>query len=186
MLGSPPEYYDDIFLKRSVWGNLYSLEALKSNAILFCSERRFISEDLIFDTDYFPIAKKVYICGVSVYFYCVNGVSLTLSYNKDRFYKQVVLFHELQNRSQKLHLNIEERLNRSFIGNARQCIYSEARHCKPIEAVKNISVICKNEELKSILEKYHSSAMPFRQKVFLALMKMNLSFFIYLICRIFK
>lgn len=186
MLGSPQDYYDDIFLKRSVWGNLYSLRLLKKNNILFCSERKFISEDLIFDTEYYPIANKVAVSSKPVYYYCVNGESLTLSYNKDRFNKQVILFHELKRRAKKLDLNIDERLNRSFIGNARQCIYSEAKHCTPIQAMKGISLICKNEELKKILKKYHSSAMPFRQKVFQGLMQMNFSFGIYLICRIFK
>lgn len=186
MLGSPPDYYDDILLKRSVWGNLYSLNLLKKHNIQFCSEREFISEDLIFDLDYYQIANKVAICSNPVYYYCVNGDSLTLSYNKDRFNKQVMLFHELRNRTKKLGLNIDERLNRSFIGNARQCIYSEAKHRKPIQAMHGISLICKDEELKGILKKYYSPAMPFKQKVFLILMKMNFSFGIYLICKIFK
>lgn len=186
MLGSPPDYYDDILLKRSVWGNLYSYKNLKENNILFCSERKFISEDLIFDMDYYPIANKVAVSNTPIYYYCVNKESLTLSYNRERFHKQLILFHELKQRCEKLNLNIDERLNRSFIGNARQCIYSEALHRKPIEAMKEISAICKNKELKDILKSYHSSAMPFRQKVFLVLMKINFSFGIYLICKIFK
>lgn len=186
MLGSPPDYYDDIFLKRSVWGNLYSLKLLKKNNILFCSERKFISEDLIFDMEYYPITNKVAVSSKPVYYYCVNSESLTLSYDKDRFIKQIVLFHELKKRAKNLDLNIDERLNRSFIGNARQCIYSEAKHRRPLQAMRGISSICKNEELKNVLNNYHSSAMPFRQKVFLILMKMDCSFGIYLICRVFK
>lgn len=186
MLGSPPDYYDDIFLKRSVWGNLYSLKLLKKNNILFCSERKFISEDLIFDIEYYPNTNKVAVSNKLIYYYCVNGESLTLSYNKDRFNKQIVLFHELKRRAKKLNLNIDERLDRSFIGNARQCIYSEVEHCNPIQAMKGISLICKNKELKKILKTYHSSAMPFRQKVFQVLMQMNFTFGIYLLCKIFK
>ena len=43
-----------------------------------------------------------------------------------------------------------------------------------------------DKELKNVLDNYHSSAIPFRQKVFLMLMKMDCSLAIYLICRVFK
>lgn len=186
MLGSPTEYHDDIMLKRAVWASLYSRDLIEKHHIRFCSEREFISEDLIFDLEYYPVANKVVLAEEFAYYYCVNGTSLTLSYNKDRFQKQLLLYHEIKRRTESLGLTIDERLCRSFIGNARQCIYSEAKHLGILDARRGISRICQNVELKKALKEFNSTGMPVKQKIFLLLMKYELSTVIFCVCKMFK
>lgn len=76
--------YRDDNIEMSVWKTLFSIEIIKSNNILF-PDRRYISEDIIFDIKYFTNAKKVAISGDTSYCYCYNGTSLTQKYNPDKF-----------------------------------------------------------------------------------------------------
>lgn len=186
MLGSPKEYHDDIYLMMAVWMGLYSNKIIQDNNLRFCSERQFISEDIIFDMDYYSLAKKVIITDKYYYYYCENGSSLTLSYREDRFEKNKILFKEIERKCEILGLDIPDRLDRSFIGRARQCIYSEAKYNKYLKARINIKKICKDDYLRVRLNRYDIKYLCLKQKLFLFLMKKNLICLIYIICKIYK
>jgi len=96
MIGSPPDYWDDIYLMMAVWMGLYSLDLIKRHSIYFCSERVFISEDIIFDLDYYAVSEKVVLIEAMDYVYCENDASLTVAYKKDRYVKQIILFVEIE------------------------------------------------------------------------------------------
>ena len=93
MLGSSPEKSDAI--RMSVWNVLFSVEIIKNNKLKFVSERKFISEDIIFDIDYYQFAKKVVIIDTVAYNYRVNNESLTRKYKEDRFEKCKILYNEI-------------------------------------------------------------------------------------------
>lgn len=186
MLGSPKEYYDDIYLMMAVWMGIYSNKIIQENGIRFCSEREFISEDIIFDMDYYPLTNKVVITDVPYYYYCENGASLTLSYNKERFQKNKILFREIERKCKILELDITERLDRSFIGRVRQCIYSEVRYNRFLKARNNIKKICSDKDFKIILNRYDMKYLSLKQKIFTFLMKKNCICLIYIICKIYK
>lgn len=186
MLGSPKEYSDDIYLMMSVWMGLYSKRIIENNSIKFCSEREYISEDLIFDMDYYPCAKKVCITDCDFYVYCENTASLTLSYKKDRFEKNKKLFTELSKRCNKMSLNAQERLDRSFMGRARQCIYSSVKYLPFKEAKNEIKKICGDGQLQCVLERYPISSLTRKQRVFAIAMRKKEVFLIYVACKLFK
>ena len=78
----------DIRIPKSVWSWMYDMKLIKKNNLKFCSERQFISEDLIFQLDILPLCKTIVKCNKdSYYYYRVNDKSLSRSYKEDRFEK---------------------------------------------------------------------------------------------------
>ena len=155
MMGSLPEALDDISLPVSVWHGLYSMEIIRSNGIKFPSEREFISEDMVFDIDYFSKAKKIKFISDCLYYYRKNNeTSLTSVYNAERFKKEIILYKELD---RKLSLLFQEkiyksRLQRTFLGRTRSCIIRAVKQSKkPLEEIKEI---CKNEVVMTVLKEY--------------------------------
>lgn len=186
MLGSPKEYYDDIYLMMSVWMGLYSRKIIETNNIRFCSERDYISEDLIFDLDYYPCARRVYISDCDFYFYCENTASLTLTYKADRFEKNKVLFKELLKKCEQISLPAQERLNRSFIGRSRQCIYSSVKNRPHKIAIDEIRSICRDEYLQGAIKAYPVKTYTCKQRLFVTAMKYKCALLIYIACRTLK
>ena len=80
-------------VEMSVWKVMFSNDIIQKNQLRFPSEREFISEDIIFDTEYYPLSQKVCISPTVGYNYCDNEDSLTTRYNKERFNKQVILYN---------------------------------------------------------------------------------------------
>lgn len=186
MLGSPKEYYDDIYLMMSVWMGLYSRRIIKENNIRFPSERQYISEDLIFDLDYYPKCNCVRVSDINYYYYCENGASLTLSYRPDRLEKNKILFREIERKCKDIGLKADERLVRSFLGRARQCIYSEVKYRPAINAIKSISGICKDEMVQNAVSVYPLKYLTPKQKVLMLGIKYRISILLYFACKVGK
>ena len=186
MLGSPKEYYDDIYLMMSVWMGLYSRKIIEENKIRFPSERQYISEDLIFDLDYFPKCRCVRISDIDYYYYCENGASLTLSYRPDRLEKNKILFREMESKCNEIGLDADERLFRSFLGRARQCIYSECQNKSMPDALRSITEICKDEQVRESLAGYTPLKKFKKHYLIWLVMKHRLSLVFYVLCKVFK
>ena len=186
MLGSPREYHDDVYLNMAVWMGLYSNRLIQEQHLKFYSERKFISEDIIFDLDYYPLAKRVMITDIVYYYYCENQFSLTTSYKKDRYEKNRILFIEIEKKCAKLGIDAQERLDRSFIGRSRQCIYQESSNFKYLQARKNIRRICMDRYLREKLRRYKNKNMPLKQRAFVFGMKWQLILPMYVASRIFR
>jgi glycosyltransferase involved in cell wall biosynthesis len=182
MLGSPPDYFDDIYQMMSVWMGLYSLEIIREHGIRFCSERQFISEDLIFDLDYYPHARKVAIGGGAHYFYCENGESLTLTYREDRFERNKELFRELERRCDELGLDVRDRLDRSFLGRVRQCLYAEARHQPGRAARARMRRICSDARVQEVCRRYPTSHYPPKLRLLTFLMRHRAAALLHALC----
>lgn len=85
----------------SVWHAIYNLQLLRSNNISFCSEREFISEDMIFDIDFFNVADRVASIPECYYYYCANENSLSQSFKEDLYYRRRIHYLEILNRLSK-------------------------------------------------------------------------------------
>lgn len=85
-------------LNMSVWHSIFALDFLRKNNIKFCSEREYISEDLIFDVDLFSVITNVTYLPNRGYYYCQNKSSLSQVFREDRYQKEVVLYSELARR----------------------------------------------------------------------------------------
>lgn len=154
-----PDYLDDIKIEMSVWKVLFSNEIIQKNKIRFLSEREYISEDIIFDTEYYPLSRRVYMSSNCGYLYCDNENSLTNTYREDRFDKQVVLNNELRRRAKLLGISdsVRKRLDNLLVSLARYSIKLEVAFSNingKKKARSNIQRICNNSELSCILSEY--------------------------------
>lgn len=154
MMGNTSTNGDHI--EMSVWKVLFTLSIIKQHDIRFPSERKFISEDIIFDTEYYSRCKKVCMSSDTGYNYCDNTNTLTTKYNPRRFELQVELFRELKKRSIKLGIYsfVEQRLYNTLIANSRYCIKLEQKFQRKDLALKKISLICSNTVLQEVLSFY--------------------------------
>ncbi|WEG13389.1 glycosyltransferase family 2 protein [Pullulanibacillus sp. KACC 23026] len=173
MLGSSPEKSDSI--KMSVWNVLYSTELIKKNDLKFPSEREFISEDIIFHTQYFQYSCSTVVIDSCAYNYRLNNNSLTTTYKSDKFFKCKVLYNRMRENLENLELDNRafKRLQRQYFVYIRSCIKQE--HTNPYsKAITNIGEICKDEQLKRIIKEYPIKKLGFKQKVFLRLIKFKM------------
>ncbi len=187
MIGSEPHYPKDDFIGMSVWKGIYSAELIKKNNLKFVSERKYISEDIIFQIDYFKYSKCTALISQCLYYYRNNNKSLTKTYKKDRFEKEKFLYYELEKRLKEE--NIYERsilrLNRTFIGRVRVCIEQEA-HCnkKIINRLKRIKKITEDKLVCRIINVYPIRKLPFKKCIFSYGVKFKSAFFLYVLCKL--
>lgn len=154
MMGKDKPHDDHI--EMSVWKVLFSSSVIHQNKLKFPSERKFISEDIIFDAEYYPKCKRVVMSSDIGYNYCDNDGSLTTKYNPNRFNLQLVLFRELSTRTKKLEIydSLKQRLFNTLISNTRYCIKQEAKFNTQKEAISRIKKICYNPMLKKVNAEY--------------------------------
>lgn len=157
MFGKKGKYDDHI--EMSVWKTLFSSDIIKKNKLAFPSEREFISEDIIFDIDYFSKAKSVYMSDDIGYNYCDNMGSLTTKYNPNRYSLQKKLLVELERKTKQLGIykNVEQRLLNTFIANTRYTIKMEQKfflNGMNNSAKENIKYICNDNFLQEKFKIY--------------------------------
>lgn len=183
MLGSSPEKSDAI--RMSVWNVLFSVEIIKNNNLQFCSERKYISEDLMFDIDYYIHSYKTTIINSTDYNYRVNNNSLTMKYRDDRFVKCKFLYNEVYGKIKEYSLSQEAflRLQRQYFVNVRVCIRQENTKISKLsynDAIRNIKSICNDEQLQVIINKYPKHKIGIKQVLFLRLIQLKMSKILYL------
>jgi glycosyltransferase involved in cell wall biosynthesis len=96
MVGPEPSYPRNVKYLMSVWRAVYSRELIEKEKLRSCSEREFISEDIIFHIDYLSKSTNVGIIPESFYYYCYNGVSLTNTRFKGKANLHVILLKEVE------------------------------------------------------------------------------------------
>ena len=169
-IGSKPDY-----LEMSVWKVLFSNKIIQEHQLRFPSEREFISEDIIFNTDYYPYAKCVIMSSNTGYCYYENDVSLTTTYKQNRFDLQVKLYHELIQRAGKLGILYlsKARIDDTLIAIARYSIKLENKFSK-VNGKKNerenIKHICSNLTLQNCLKEQDKKCVPWQSRVINQLM----------------
>jgi glycosyltransferase involved in cell wall biosynthesis len=97
MIGSPSKR-EVCKYSMSVWHSIYKTDFLRKHSIRFCSEREFISEDMIFDVDFFGHANNVIFLPEAHYYYCYNQASLSRTFNTNRYKRTVIHYQELKRR----------------------------------------------------------------------------------------
>ncbi len=178
MLGSSPEKSDVI--KMSVDNVLYSMEIINKYKLRFVSERVFISEDLIFNSDFFPhVQRAVTVSSVS-YKYRKNENSLTTSYRADRFDQMIILYLEMRKRiiSFGMSRSSLHRLQKQTFANIRYAIRKEAPRFSGksyINSINSIRRICCNSVVCDILSDYPMKQLGFRQKIFVFMLKKRMA-----------
>ncbi len=183
LLGSLPNKHDSV--EMGVTGALYRLSIVKEHSILFPSEKEYISEDLIFNLNYIRYSNSIMLIPYVGYNYLVNTNSLTMSYRENRFF----LICELYKYVNKLiadfgmSKNAVIRWKKTFFINLWMCISQEKKSIsgfKMSQSVINIKKMCEDEIVEDIINHYPIQQLPFRQRVFVILVKYKCSVLLYL------
>lgn len=110
----------------SVWHAIYKRDFLEQNGIKFCSEREFMSEDIIFHINFFSYADNIVYIPDRLIYYCDNGASLSRSFDRNRFGRYVGMYHKIQELMHHYNYPKEYLLSahKYIIIASRGCIYS--------------------------------------------------------------
>lgn len=184
MIGSSPEKSDAI--RMSVWNVLYSMDIINDNNLKFCSEREFISEDILFNLEYYKLSQKVVVINNSLYNYRVNQESLTKKYRVDKFKSCKKLYNELYKKIKMIYNDddkVKFRLQRQYFVNIRSCISQEAIKISGLNrknAIANIKNICDDIELQNIVWNYPINKLNIKQRTFILLIRYKFYRILYL------
>lgn len=169
--------YGKDYLNMSVWRSLYKREIIEKYNIKFESERKFISEDILFNIDFCEVSNKISFQKDTYYYYCYNSDSLTKKYKKNRFEMDLILYEEIIRRMKKYNdynSKIKCGIDNFFLGYLRAVIKDEVfcqEKTKPEkinrikEILNNNSVrkILKNREYDTFTRKIYDDLMYFKQ-----------------------
>lgn len=168
IVGSVPEYPDDVEREMSVWINMYRRSLIEKNALRFVSEREYISEDIFFNILYMLNAEKVVLCPECLYIYSENPTSLTSTYRIDRFEKYCKMFWEEQEILDGYGLadKAKLRLYRTFIMKTCKCISMivESENSAK-EKYRLAAEILESPLLHEVISEYRPYAMGFKQNL---------------------
>ena len=124
VIGCLPESKENQLYGYSVCNILFKASIIRQYHLRFESERKFVSEDIIFQLDYASCSRSIVLYPVDFYFYCTNEGSLTKKYDYTRFDREVFLYKEIGRRLQNKNLTIpdmELRLSRLLL---YKCLFS--------------------------------------------------------------
>lgn len=179
-VGTEPTAKRDTNFPVSVCGALFRKEIIENNNIVFASERKLISEDLIFDIDYISLCKRIVHSSFVGYYYRCNPQSLTTSYKENRFEKNIFLYLTLQEKLRNLNYSKDEIANstsRYLLTTSRIAILQTVNYMPLIgykQVKSTIKNICNNAEFRVVLKQYPYQKLPFRLRVFVYLEKNNM------------
>ena len=173
IVGSLPEDDEDSKYGMSIWKNLFKLEIIKNNNIIFESEREMLSEDALFMVDYISCIKKATGISNAFYYYCRNEDSISKSYKKDRFQKCLVFAGEAEKRFKKdiapeeYGIYIQRFLQAMcrFIC-SQEIMYASDNGIGYISLRKRLKDICTNPLVENALKSFPIKKLPCKQKAF--------------------
>lgn len=175
VLGTEPSSYNDFrILWQSAWLSLYSLDLIRKYNISFPSTGEFVtfSEDTLFNLDYYYHASNVTVVNEPFYYYCENQNTITTKYNEKRFALNVSLFKEQLLRAknyikdEELYKKAEERMQRTFLAAARNCIMFISAFFSYKEGRSRILEICNSSVLHEVLHIYPWHKNPLKYRLF--------------------
>lgn len=184
MVGAEPNNPSCSKIQYSVWRGLYSLSIIKKNNIVFPSEREFISEDIVFNLNFLFYSYKVKTISGKFYHYCFNNTSLTHSYRKDRWEKQIFLLTYINSRVKEFSnpKDFRLRIGRTALAYSKIAINQEVKRYQSVtEKLRKIKKIITTPVFLRFLEDYPISRLPIKWRIYAYLVKYKLSFLIYLL-----
>lgn len=181
IFGALPDEPRDSRYGMSVCTNIYLRETVMESGVRFLSERKILSEDVLFMLDFLPhIKKAVGVPGI-FYRYCRNGNSVSKSYSSEKFSKSLVLLDEIEKRISKAVPKSEYRiyLDRMTQGLARVLCSQEIMHAaesglKWCGLKGRLELICTADRIAGSLKDYPWYRLPKKQALFAFAVKYKL------------
>lgn len=182
LIGSSPSGHDSIAV--SACGVLYSKDIISKNKLMFKSERKIISEDLIWNLEYLIRSQSVKISNKSFYNYRFTEGSLTKKYIKNRFCLVKDLYNLEIDYLEKYGIlaHTEIRLKKQFFIYLRMCFRQEDTAISKLtlsNAIINIGKICSDPLVITVINSYPVKELQFKQKTFVYLVKYKCAKLIY-------
>lgn len=177
MLGSNASASSDANIRQSVWQGIYSGKLIREHKLFFETERKYISEDIVFHLDFLPKAQvAVFVPGCYYYHIADNPTSLTHKYSSTRFVRCRDLYCIEVEKIRMLEMPSDsiDRVKRAFIGNTRvsiQQIFQHSWDTKDRGIKKQIGDVLQDSVLQEALESYDNRKNPWKQRIFSELMK---------------
>lgn len=170
MLGSSPDRHDSI--KPSVWNALYSVKIIQEHNLHFVSERELISEDIVWDSDYYRYSKSVKVIPSSSYYYRYNPTSLTQTYKPDRFARSIKFYEYMIGKMSKTEIAEDAwlRQTRNLFVAVRTC-FSQGTNRPYSKIHRSVVEICSNLVLQDAITKYPIRRLGIRQRFFILMIK---------------
>lgn len=186
MIASSPSEKKERKVQMSAKVVLYERAFIERHHIRFESERKFISEDLLFNLDIIQFANCIVELPYMFYNYYVNDDSLSMTFRKDRFEKYVILRQELLSRYKNVPDDFATRVNRLFIGYVRSAVCSICATSQIGWRDKRSLVreIVRNSLWTEIKANYPIGQMPITHKLFFFCLIWNLFVPLYFMTKI--
>ncbi len=175
----------DVNISGSAAKTLYKKMIIDKFNISFTSEKKYTSEDIMFNVDYYLNSKRVYILDENLYHYCQIDGSYSHSYKKDLFSKSLNMYYYL-NSKMKTHKNVTShiRIQKSFFNNILLCILQESRYGN--NSLKNIKEIVNNEDIVKLSNDIKKYKMPIKKKLFSIALRFKMVHILNLMCKLNK
>ena len=156
---------------------MFRLSVIRDNNIEFISEKKCISEDVIFNMDCIPLYKRAVVIDDYGYNYRTNPNSISQAYDPKRTGRMFVFYHEMYDR---LECDIrftsckEHRLSRCYIAKCRVGIRLIAKSNLSFKMkLLEIRKILSNEYTKKALKDLHYIKYGIKLSIIAWLMKMR-------------
>lgn len=186
MVGTPPEVETDMTFGMSVWRSIFKRSVLEENNIKFVSERKYSSEDIPFNLQYFSKINRVVYTNQGFYHYCYNSESLTHTFKEEKFEREKALVELV--RSLLSYFGTEEKnrlsADRMFITKTRITLLNCSYATKELGLRKIYQIIRRivnDSEVKRIINGYPGHMFKKKRKLFYILIKRRLSLCILII-----
>jgi hypothetical protein len=153
----------------AVWRAIYRRNLLVSKSIRFHSEREVLSEDIVFDYDFFEHCTSVRYAPKAMYYYCSNQGSLTHTYNVAKLQKNQVLVSHLLDKAKCFGENEElfrQRICRLFVDYNASFIRKILLSANTWTQKKKDCQVLFDDPVWSFVQKaYLTKGMPFLNKL---------------------
>jgi len=180
IFGSDPKKHDAF--RMSVWNGLYSMDIIRDHNVRFPSERVMISEDLLFDFDYYRHAQSVAVIDSLAYCYRVNPTSLTSKYRPNKLKMVTDLYLEMEKRIKESYQDPTDpiyRLQTQYFINLRGCVKQEDRKHSGNSFFSNyqkIKELCSHPVVVSVSKSHPLDRLSFKQRVFVSMLRCRCAF----------
>lgn len=175
--------YNEQHYDFAVWHGLYRNELIQKNIIRFCSERDYISEDIIFHLSIIPLCKYICIIPDYLYCYCLNENTLTTKYKPGRLYANIKLCKYISDyinngENNSLKENIQDNIDYLVIDKTISNLSYEVKYnTKCLPALKEI---VNNEFVRESINRYPVRLLSKKQYYLTRLIKMKCIKILYL------
>lgn len=186
LLGPLPEESRDVKYMMSVCLALHKRSVIEENCVRFTSERKTLSEDLIFDLDLFPKMNCIVCIPDCFYHYRMTPNSLTHTFSMEKYHKNASFFAAVEDRLQKNYDTEEYSLHfqrlkflylRTSIGNISNTTDSI------IDIKNNICFVLNDDIWNDLIAKYPSRRMDFKRVCYFWLIKNKMAICLWFVSR---